>query len=225
MGGSQWTPHCKAHNAFEIRNLRRHTMIHRDRADGYVERHICKSAQSWPIYYIVYNAYFPIYHLTINDKQSRRRKSRTHKRRRLSLGCYSTLFEDAIGNIENIDNSLLQRPQSSPKRKLKGEAIKDLMSSLNSSTSSLSSTAEQPREGKKIHRKGRSLAKTSLEQFGPFFWTLALKMRTAKILQQRREAIKSCYSEDSSHSRLSATHTQTHFVDTHCYNVKSLTSS
>ena len=23
-----------------------HTMIHRDRADGYVERHICKSAQS-----------------------------------------------------------------------------------------------------------------------------------------------------------------------------------
>ena len=101
----------------------------------------------------LYNAYFPIYHLTINDKQSRRRKSRTRKRRRLSLGCYSTLFEDAIGNIENIDNSLLQRPQSSPKRKLKGEAIKDLMSSLNSSTSSLSSTAEQPRDGKNPQKR------------------------------------------------------------------------
>ena len=165
MGGSHWTPHCKAHNAFEIRNLRHHTMIHRDRADGYVERHICKSAQSWPIY--LYNAYFPIYHLTINDKQSRRRKSRTHKRRRLSLGCYSTLFEDAIGNIGNIDNSLLQRPQSSPKRKLKGEAIKDLMSSLNSSTSSLSSTAEQPRDGKNPQKRS-VFGQTSLEQFGLF---------------------------------------------------------
>ena len=162
--------------------------------------------------------------MTINDKQSRRRKSRTRKRRRLSLGCYSTLFEDAIGNIENIGNSLLQQPQSSPKRKLKGEAIKDLMSSLNSSTSSLSSTAEQPRDGKNPQKRS-VFGQTSLEQFGLFSGPLALKMRTAKILQQRREAIKSCYSEDSSHSRLSATHTQTHFVDTHCYNVKSLTSS
>ena len=117
----------------------------------------------------LYNAYFPIYHLTINDKQSRRRKSRTRKRRRLSLGCYSTLFEDAIGNIENIDNSLLQRPQSSPKRKLKGEAIKDLMSSLNSSTSSLSSTAEQPRDGKNPQKRS-VFGQTSLEQFGLFYF-------------------------------------------------------
>ena len=117
----------------------------------------------------LYNAYFPIYHLTINDKQSRRRKSRTRKRRRLSLGCYSTLFEDAIGNIENIDNSLLQQPQSSPKRKLKGEAIKDLMSSLNSSTSSLSSTAEQPRDGKNPQKRS-VFGQTSLEQFGLFYF-------------------------------------------------------